>query len=457
MTTSAQAAAGSRARRGHWMGTARVALRTRGARRTGDAGAALRSLAKGADRVVAMRVRGQHVLLLLDPSLVNLLLVDHAADTIKGPGVQLTRRLLGNGLLTSEGDDHRRARRLVAPAFSPRRLEQYVDEFASRAAARADSWTDGQTLDMHDEMGALTLDIVGRTLLGIDLAGDASGIRVALEGALAEFARMNVGVASRGFGRAPAAATQLDTPVPPEVSAIHGIVDGIVDGRRATRSDDRGDVVSALLAAMEGPDGLSAAEVHDHVITLLMAGHETTANALAWTLHLVGRSPTVQVLLRAELAHLDGRLPRFADLPGLTYTRAVVSEAMRLYPPAWLIGRTLTSDVSFAEWDAPAGTVVGVSPLLLHHDARWFPAPEVFDPGRWLDARAEAVPRHAYLPFGTGPRACIGEQFAWAEAVTILAVLAGRWSFAADPAHVVTPQYRVTLRPGNGVPVQVTR
>jgi len=182
MTTSAQAAAGRRARRGRWMGTARVALRTRGARRTGDAGAALRSLAKGADRVVAMRVRGQHVLLLLDPSLVSLLLVDHAADTIKGPGVQLTRRLLGNGLLTSEGDDHRRARRLVAPAFSPRRLEQYVDEFASRAAARADSWTDGQTLDMHDEMGALTLDIVGRTLLGIDLAGDASGIRVAPHG-----------------------------------------------------------------------------------------------------------------------------------------------------------------------------------------------------------------------------------------------------------------------------------
>lgn len=440
------------------MGTARVLLRTRGVRRTGDAGAALRSIARGADSVVAMRVRGQHVLLLLDPALVGLLLQTHAADTTKGPGVQLTRRLLGNGLLTSEGDDHRRARRLVAPAFSPRRLEQYVDTFAARTAAHTATWTDGSTVEMHQEMGGLALDIVGRTLLGIDLAADATGIRSALESALAAFASANVGIAGQARGRRGpqgAAALALEGPLPPEVSAIHGIVDAIIEGRRADRSDDRGDVVSALLAAMDGPDGLSAAEVHDHVITLLMAGHETTANALAWTLHLVGKEPSVQERLHAEVAALGGRAPTFADLPTLTYTRAVISEAMRMYPPAWIIGRTTHAVLDLGGWQAPAGSVVGVSPLLLHHDARWFPDPERFDPDRWLDERAGAVPRNAYLPFGTGPRACVGEQFAWAEAVTALAVLSAGWRFTSDPVHVVTPQYRVTLRPGNGVPVRV--
>ena len=446
------------------MGTARVLLRTRGVRRTGDAGAALRGISRGADSVVAMRVRGQHVLLLLDPALVGLLLQTHAADTTKGPGVQLTRRLLGNGLLTSEGEDHRRARRLVAPAFSPRRLEQYVDTFAARTAAYTANWTDGSTVEMHQEMGGLALDIVGRTLLGIDLAADATGIRSALESALTAFASANVGIAGQARGRRPGqargrrgradAALALTSPLPPEVSAIHGIVDAIIEGRRADRSDDRGDVVSALLAAMDGPDGLSATEVHDHVITLLMAGHETTANALAWTLYLVGKEPAVQERLHAEVAALGGT-PSFADLPMLTYTRAVISEAMRIYPPAWIIGRTTHAVLDLGGWQAPAGSVVGVSPLLLHHDARWFPQPERFDPDRWLDERAGAVPRNAYLPFGTGPRACVGEQFAWAEAVTALAVLSAGWRFTSDPTHVVTPQYRVTLRPGNGVLVRV--
>ncbi len=448
------------------MGTAQVLLRTRGVRRIGDAGAALRSIARGADSVVAMRVRGQHVLLLLDPALVGLLLQTHAADTTKGPGVQLTRRLLGNGLLTSEGDDHRRARRLVAPAFSPRRLEQYVDTFAARTAAHAATWTDGGTVEMHQEMGGLALDIVGRTLLGIDLAADATGIRSALESALDAFASVNVGIAGQARGRRGglprgrrgrrnAAALALEGALPPEVSAIHGIVDAIIEGRRADRSDDRGDVVSALLAAMDGPDGLSAAEVHDHVITLPMAGHETTANALAWTLHLVGQDPAVQERLHAEVTALGGSAPIFADLPVLTYTRAVISEAMRIYPPAWIIGRTTHTVLDLGGWQAPVGSVVGVSPLLLHHDARWFPDPERFDPDRWLDERSVAVPRNAYLPFGTGPRACVGEQFAWAEAVTVLAVLSAGWQFTSDPTHVVTPQYRVTLRPGNGVPVRV--
>jgi cytochrome P450 len=211
--------------------------------------------------------------------------------------------------------------------------------------------------------------------------------------------------------------------------------------------------VSALLAESALPGGLTAREVHDHALTLLLAGHETTASALTWTLYLLGRHPGAQERLRAEVSALDGRPPTSGTLPSLSYTRAVISEAIRLYPPAWIIGRTVTADLDLAGWHLPAGSVAAVSPLLLHHDPRWFPDPEAFDPGRWLDNRRRAVPRHAYLPFGTGPRACIGERFAWAEATTVLATLAQSWSFRADPGFEAAPSYRVTLRPAGELPM----
>jgi cytochrome P450 len=212
-------------------------------------------------------------------------------------------------------------------------------------------------------------------------------------------------------------------------------------------------VISALLAASAESDGLSAAEVHDHVVTLLMAGHETTANALSWTLYLLSQNPAAERLLHEEVDGLSGCTVTVDDLPHLAYTRSVVSEAIRLYPPAWIVGRTIARDLEFGAWHVPEGSTVAVSPLLLHHDARWFPSPETFDPMRWIDDRRTAVPRYAYLPFGSGPRACIGEQFAWAEATTALAVIASGWSARTKAGHTVLPQYRVTLRPGNGVPM----
>ena len=438
----------------HWLGGPRVLLRTRQARRNHDAGAALRALTRGADTAVGLRIRGRHILLLLTPELAGELLCGHAADTTKGPGVQLTRGLLGNGLLTSEGETHRRARRLVAPAFSPRRLAGYTDTFARCAQAHSEGWRDGQAVDMHHEMAALTLEIVGRTLLGLDLSAQAPQVRAGLESALAQFSGDGFAIPGRRrlgrlVGRSRSQPVLDDRPG----AGVHQLIRDIVDERRRSPTSDRGDVISALLAASAEPDGLSADEVHDNVMTLLMAGHETTANALSWTMDLLGRHPEVRLRLEAEVDGLGGELPTVQDLPGLTYTRAVISEAIRLYPPAWIIGRSTATPLELGGWHVPAGSVVAVSPLLLHHDPRWFPDPEVFDPDRWLDGRRDLVPRHAYLPFGTGPRACIGEQFAWMEATTVLAVLTQSWTAEPELARAPSGQYRVTLRPAGGLPM----
>jgi cytochrome P450 len=359
--------------------------------------------------------------------------------------------VLGDGLLTSEGATHERARRLVAPAFSPRRLAAYGDVFARCTADAMSGWADGALVDMHGEMAALTLRIAGLTLLGTDLSAQAPLVRGGLEAALADFG----GGGRGGLG-------------PPADSAayggLHALVHAVIAQHRATPADT-GDVLGALLAGAAGPDGpassgtpggptgLTGQEIHDHVLTLLLAGHETTASALTWTLYLLARHPAVQRRLRAEVSALGGRPPGPDGLPALRYTRAVISEAVRLYPPAWIIGRTLTTGLELAGRPLTAGTIVAVSPLLLHHDPRWFPDPERFDPGRWLDERRAAVPRHAYLPFGTGPRSCIGEQFAWAETVTVLAMLTQSWSFKADPGYVPVPGYGVTLRPSAPVPL----
>jgi cytochrome P450 len=446
---------------GHWMSMPRLLLRTRRARRAADAGAVLRAVARGADTAVGGRIRGQRFLLLLDPALAGRLLADLAPGTTKSPGLQRTRVLLGDGLLTSEGDAHRRARRLVAPAFSPRRLAAYTEGFSERTEAHVGQWSDGAVLEMRQQMARLTLDIVGSTLLGMDLRQDADDVRSALESALESFAGGAPALAMRRRGgprrpdRQPAAAgaEQRGAGLRARLDAI---VTKIIEARRDEPSADRGDVVSALLAAAAAPDGLTPAEVHDHVITLIMAGHETTANALSWTLYLLSSHPEAEQALHAELARLDGRRPGFEDLARLTYTRAVIAESMRLFPPAWILSRTLTASADFGGWHAPAGTIVAVSPLLQHHDARWFPDPERFDPSRWLDGRRDVVPRHAYMPFGTGPRSCIGEQFAWAEATTALAVICSRWTARTMSGTTVTPQYRVTMRPSPGLPMQVT-
>jgi cytochrome P450 len=289
------------------------------------------------------------------------------------------------------------------------------------------------------------------------LAAQAARVRAGLDGALAAFATAS-GMGAGAFGRRGTAALgPLGEGVPGSeagVRAVHQLVDNIIGERRATASGDRGDVVSALLAASDEPGGLTAGEVHDHVMTLLLAGHETTASTLSWALYLLGGHPSAQQRLQAEADALGDRAIGASDLPGLRYTRAVISEATRLYPPAWIIGRTVTASLTLDGWRLPTGSIAAVSPLLLHHDPRWYPDPDRFDPERWLGSQSP-VPRHAFLPFGTGPRACIGEQFAWSEAVAVLVTLARSWTFEAVPGFRPALSYQVTLRPSGGIPMTV--
>ncbi len=444
-----------RERANTWLGPARLLLRVRSLHPARDPGRTIQALARGVDGAVGVRLGGQRAILLVDPDLVRELFVDHAGQTMKGPGLQSTRPLLGDGLLTSEGEHHRRARRLVAPAFSPRRLADYTRIMADCARLHSEEWQAGETADMHRRLAELTLDIVGRTLFGGDLRAAAPGVRDALETALAAFDQQNAAGGRRR--RVPSGLGERALALMSEGQPLRVLIDSIIAEHREALVDS-GDIVSALVSAT-GEDGstLSDQEIRDEVVTLLMAGHETTANALTWTLHLLGEHPEVAERLRSELAtELGDALPTFDVLPRLTYTRAVVTESMRLYPPAWIIGRTVTESFALGDWQVPAGALVGVSPYVQHRRAEWFPEPLRFDPERWLDARRTAVPKHAYLPFGLGPRSCIGEQFAWTEAITVLAVLAPRWSARTVPSHVVAAEYRVTMRPRGGMPMELT-
>jgi cytochrome P450 len=234
----------------------------------------------------------------------------------------------------------------------------------------------------------------------------------------------------------------------------------MIQARRADKGDT-GDVLSMLLGAPEeqgAATGMNEKQVHDEALTLLLAGHETTAVALTWTWYLLSQHPEVEAKLQAELATvLDGRVPTDADLPHLPYTRTVFTEAMRLYPPAWMMTRRTLVEYELGGYTLPAGTFLMLSPYVTHHDARFFPAPEVFDPERWAVPAEAQPPKFAYFPFGGGPRQCVGEGFAWMEGLLLLATLAQQWQMRLVPGHPVVPHPLVTLRPRYGMPMTLVR
>jgi cytochrome P450 len=300
-------------------------------------------------------------------------------------------------------------------------------------------------------MARLTLAIAGKTLFGVDIAAEATEIGAAITTLLQFSTRFNL----------PFAELFMKLPLPSNVRMrraqqyLDTTIYGIIQERRR-HGNDTGDVLSLLLGAPEAQHaaGMTEKQVHDEALTLLLAGHETTAVALTWTWYLLSQHPEVEAKLHAELATvLGGRLPTEADLPHLSYTRMVFTEAMRLYPPAWMMTRRTLVAYELGGYTLPVGTFIMLSPYVTHRQARLFPDPEVFAPERWAAPAETSHPKLAYFPFGGGPRQCIGESFAWMEALLLLATLAQQWQLRLVPGHRVVPQPLVTLRPKGGMPM----
>jgi cytochrome P450 len=403
--------------------------------------------------VVPLRLGPRRTLLLSRPDLVEQVLVSQARSFVKSPALRNARRLLGGGLLTSEGDLWRRQRRLLQPAFQRQRVAAYGESMVRQAARMADGWHDGDRRDLHAEMMRLTLGIVARALFDVDVEREAAAVGAALEVTLARFGeRMNSILlllrddlplpGNLGFLRA---ARQLDR-----------VVYGIIEQRRR-EGEPRDDLLSELLRVRDDDGtGMTDRQIRNELMTLFLAGHETTAIALSWTWYLLAQHPAVEQQLVEELeAVLGGRAPTVGDLTRLPYAERVVLEALRLYPPAWVIGREARQSCVIGGYRVPPGTIVLVSQWVLQRDPRYFERAEAFEPERWADGLARRLPRYAYFPFSAGQRTCIGNHFALQEAILILATLTPRFRFPLQPGAQVTPWPTITLRPRPGVPVVV--
>jgi len=405
--------------------------------------------------VARFRLGPVFVYLVNDPDLIRSVLVTRADAYHKGRALERARRLLGQGLLTSEGALHLRQRRLMQPAFHRERIAGYGETMVRYAGRAAERWKAGETIDVHKEMVALTLAIVGTTLFDADVEEEADEIGKALTEALELFQRLLMVPYGEFLEKLPIPSTLRFRSARRRLDAT--IARLIAERRRNPR--DRKDLLTLLLLAQdtEGDGGgMTDTQLRDEAMTIFLAGHETTANAMAWTWHLLSQNPEAEGRLHEELDRVfEGRAPGVADLPRLRYTEMVLSESMRLFPPAWILGRRAIVDHELGGYRIPAGSIVLLSQWITHRDARYFPDPLRFDPQRFTAEAQAARPRFSYFPFGGGPRVCIGEGFAWMEGVLVLATIARRWRFLPVDGIPVTPAAMITLRPKSGLPMRI--
>jgi cytochrome P450 len=398
----------------------------------------------------------QPVYLLNHPDYIRDVLVTHNRIFMKGEGLQRAKRLLGEGLLTSEGEFHLRQRRLAQPAFHRQRIAGYATTMVEYAVRLRDEWQPGEARDVAREMMRLTLAIAGKTLFDADVEGEADEIGKALTTTFELFNRMTLPFA-QFLERLPLPATKRFQKARERLDAtIYRIIN-----ERRTSGEDRGDLLSMLIAARdeEGDGtGMTDEQLRDEAMTIFLAGHETTANALTWTWYLLSQHPEVEARFHAEVDQaLGGRLPSAEDYPRLRYTEMVLAESMRMYPPAWTIGRRALKDYAIGGYLIPARSILLMSQYVMHHNPEYFPDPFRFDPERWTPEAKELRPKFSYFPFGGGPRLCIGEHFAWMEGALVLATMAQRFRPRLVPGHPVEMQPLVTLRPKHGMKMILER
>lgn len=400
-----------------------------------------------------LKIGSRRIFQVNHPDLIRDVLVTHDWNFIKGPGLRASRPVLGNGLLTSEGELHRRQRRLVQPAFHSTRLASYGEMMVSGADAASRSWTDASPIAIDQEMMRLTFEIVGRTLFGADLGDDAGGVGSSLTRALRLFLMLNNPAIQllaplRWIAERKAARSRRE---------IEQVLRKVIDEHRKD-PNSYDDMLSMLLrSSEEGDTGYMSEDLLlDESLTLLLAGHETTANALTWTWYLLGQHPETEERLHAELDEvLDGQLPNSSDLARLRFSGQIFREALRLYPPAWIVAREAVTDYRLGEIEVPAGSTLVMSPYATHRDPRFWDDPEEFNPDRWTDEASAARPKFTFFPFGAGTRVCIGEQFAIMEGVLLLATLAQRWRLHLVHEQKIELWPQITLRPRRSILMQL--
>lgn len=406
------------------------------------------ALAQQYGDVVNMNVIGQPVYLLNHPDYIRDVLVTHHTQFQKSPVLRRLKAMLGEGLLTSEAPLHLHQRRLIQPIFHRQRIAGYGGAMVALADQQRATWRPG-SLNVAREMTQLTMRVVARTLFATEVEADAEFIGQTMErlSALFPFALLPFSKQIERLPVGPGHAFHQSR------AQLDKIIYRLIAERRAT--GDRGDLLSMLLFT-QGENGeeqpMSDEQARDEALTLFLAGHETTANALAWAWYALAQNPKAEALLHAELdAVLGGRLPTVDDVEQLKVTRMVLAETMRLYPPAWVIARQSLSEYTVDGYTFPKDTMFMLCQWVMHRDPRYYPQPHKFNLNRWTPEAQAARPKFAYFPFGGGPRLCIGEGFAWMEGILLLATLAQQWRFRLLPGTQVAFQSGVTLRPAGGL------
>jgi cytochrome P450 len=415
---------------------------------------------------------GTPIIFVNDPDYVREILINQASSFVKERTVRRMKILLGEGLITSDDPIHKRQRKIAAPAFHRQRIAGYGDKIVAIAAHTSASWHPDQTIDIAAAMMTLSLEIIARTVFDTEVTPEIRSINDEVNTIMGLY-QMIVAM--------PALESYIDWPLPGLIrfrrsrARLNTVVERLIHQRRTqmTSGTDRGDLLSMLIASRYEPDalprtsnleprtsaeGMSDEQIRDEVLTIFLAGYETVANALAWTWYCISQNPEVEARMQAEIdTAIGGRLPTLADYPALPYVEQVFAESMRLYPPAWAMGRMSTQDITLGPYRIPAGAHFFFSQYIMHRTAEYFPDPLRFDPTRHTPEAKAARPKFTYFPFGFGGRQCIGESFAWMEGVLTLATIASRWrlTYLGDAPPV--PQAKITLRPRDPMLMRLTQ
>ena len=403
------------------------------------------------------KIGPHHIVFLNHPEYIREVLVVQNDNFIKERTVQRTKMLLGEGMIIAEGAAHRAQRTAAQPAFHRQRIGEYGCIMVEEAARIRDSWRAGQQRDIAADMMHLTLNIVSRTLFATDLREEVYELAAAINRIMGLYnflvilpaAEWLVHLRPPGLAAFVRARKRID-------ALIYRMIDARMTDAHQRSGLDRGSLLDLMIAASPANDEASRQSLRDQVITIFLAGYETVANALSWTWYLLSQNPECEARFHNEVDEiLKGRLPVLEDVPRLRYTENVMAESLRLYPPAWAMGRYARNDFVLGEYFLPARTTVLISQFVTHRDARFFPDPLRFDPDRFSAEGKTQRTKFTYFPFGAGTRQCIGESFAWMEGVLILATLAQKWKLRLVPGHRVEPQPLITLRPKYGMLMEI--